>query len=258
MSKRPNFVALSEVNEHSERIIIGDMGLPVGFDQERLLVQLPRLERIASLACMSTLTLAGFRGDTSEYSYGIGGMSSDGVASAVSSKIISRAGLSDSDVDRQGEDIPRGFRWSDASIKINNAEIEERIRSDGDKWDKNVFDEIARAKYMSDALQRGLIKSIHTSIFPEEPFVQTVTKSAALKALDVAWYDLWLPGNAQAAFVVSTVISTLSPMLAAMFYRSIGRELPPAQWSLSDKIHYDRYVAAQGLNAVSRLVRSRK
>jgi hypothetical protein len=258
MSKEARLVPLPEVNECSERIILGDMGLPVGFDQERLLVQLPRLERIAQLAGMGTLTIAGFRGDTTEYSYGVGGMSGDGVGAAVSSMVTSKAKMHESSASQDNSEVPPYLHWHDGSVKINNVEIEERIKGDDEKWSKGVFDERARAKYMSSALQRGLMVATHESVFPDEPLANTLVKSGLKK---VTWAGLigfsWHLGFEQALLLDTAIVIVDKPATSAFRTGVLHKPTPPTKHSLASRIFYDRYMAAQGLNLISRLIRAR-
>lgn len=250
---------LPEVNEQSDRIIIGDMGLPVGFDQERLLVHLPRLERIAHLAGMGTLTIAGFRGDTTEYGYSVGGVSEDGVGSAISSMVTTKAKIHESGAELDKRALPFPHRWHDGSVKINNAEIEDRIKNDGDKWEKGVFDEQARAKYMSDALQRGLVVAAGESTFPDKPLSDTLAISGLKKsACTMIWAYAFKTGVPE-GFLLHTGFSTSFRLALSTLYPALTKKLlPPFKFSLAEHVFYDRYAAAQGLNMASRLVKAKK
>lgn len=44
------YVPLPEVSEHTDRIVVGELGLPVGFDLDRLELHVPRVELICQIA----------------------------------------------------------------------------------------------------------------------------------------------------------------------------------------------------------------
>lgn len=152
MDKR-GYVPLHQVGEYSEKIVVGELGLPVGFDAERLNLHVGRTERAMHWAGIGQLSLAGYHGETTQYGYSADNIFG-GVGTAVGAKVATKAKTYEADSDAHKAESFH-YRWRHTGIKFNNAEIVQRITTD-DKWDKGVFDPTARAHYMDKALKAGI------------------------------------------------------------------------------------------------------
>lgn len=259
MTLRPLYVPLPYVTEYSDTINVGEMGLPVGFDSERLLMHVSAVEKIAKAGDIGKLSIIGFRGDTTEVGYGVGGVSSDGTGTASRAVAVTKARMHDVNMGFDNE-FPSDYQWKNATVRINSAEIDTRIRNDGDKWELGPFDVRGRAKYLNKALQDGLAEATQESVLTED-HVTTLLGSALKKSLSVIFYK-WAFNidTMSAAILVDSAIASASVPInhLAVKIRHKDQELPPRQWSLFVNIHYDRLLAAQGLTRSTQLIRAKK
>jgi hypothetical protein len=144
-------------------------------------------------------------------------------------------------------------------VKINNAEIEQRIKRDDNKWEQGLIDPFARAKYMDKALRVGI-----TAIGRENTFQGDVSGTLLRSALGHSMWTAWfmLFGYAPAEAVIVSTLATAayensvthgSKVLAHKDDRR-GHPLPPRMWSLGEHKHYDRLAIAHGYAATTRLI----
>ena len=91
MSEKLGFIPITEVSEHTDSIRIGELGLPVGIDLERIELNIPRVIRIARWGDIGHLRIEGYKGETTERDFGIGGVSSDGTGAITGSATIARS-----------------------------------------------------------------------------------------------------------------------------------------------------------------------
>ncbi len=245
MKTSNRFVPLAEISEHSDVIAFGEMGLPVGFDIDRLAANVGVLEKVAHFGNIGHLSIVGFRGDVTEEDYTVGGSYSDGTSTAVGSVSVSRAALQEHELQGGQGEHRFGYNWTNTTVKINNAEIENRIKRDGDRWDLGVYDPEARLKYMNKALVSGLQAATGESVFIEGG----VLGQLAYRAVGLPFaYGVWkyLYGLSGDPLVVMTAAS---PALEAGLNhaRNVFKEdgtLPKRQWSVLNYPQFDRYLAA--------------
>jgi hypothetical protein len=144
-------------------------------------------------------------------------------------------------------------------VKINNAEIEQRIKRDDNKWEQGLIDPFARAKYMDKALRVGI-----TAIGREHTFQGdvsgTVLRSALGHSMWTAWFTLFgydldtaVIGALLAPGIYQNTVSHSVQVLAHKDNRR-GYPLPPRMWSLGLNKHYDRLAIAHGYAATTRLI----
>lgn len=253
---KQEFVPIHEVNEHSDIITIGELGLPVGMDTDRLLLNVSGLERIATLGQIGELTIRSYRGDKTEYSLGIGGISSDGSASASRAVTINKAELSKTEgsIDKE---YPPGFRWVKSEVAINNAEIEEQIKNDGDKWDLGVYDPIARAKYMNKALKNGLKEATFDATYPDGIFPPLLSNLMWCGIFYPFWkysYDL----SNQATLLILSAFGASESFINTSFQKYMrGKDnLPNSQLSFVFGSNADRHLASKALLATTKLIKA--
>lgn len=260
MALLPQYIPLPHVTEYSDTISVGELGLPVGFDTERLLMHVSAVEKIARLGDIGALSIVGYRGDTTEVSYSPSGLSSDGTGTASRSVAITKAQLHDLHIDGDDE-LPDHYKWKSATVRINNAEIDTRIRNDGDKWEMGPFDVKARAKYMNKALQSGLAEATQQAVLLDDAFGR-VLGSATKKYVSVIFWSWAWQMDIQSAFVLDTVIDAgaapINHFIQSRGSKRDGKELPPRQWSMFNRVHYDRLLATQGLTRTTQLIRAKK
>ncbi len=126
VKRLPTNVPLPEVNQYADELTIGNLGLPVGFDDERLLVNLRAFHRVRAVAGLGDISIVGTSGDVGGYDYQIGSTDESGTASlgAVSkrhNKPLSSANIS----------WPLGtssFGKPDVTVEVNNSETQEQVK----------------------------------------------------------------------------------------------------------------------------------
>lgn len=262
MSKIPGFVPLPEVNKYTEAIHVGELGLPVGFDTERLELHIGRTARLARLGDIEHTSISGFRGGTTDYSFGVGGISNDGIGTAVRNIAVAKTKLTE--VDIESSKGPLNYRWGHAEVRVNNAEIEERLKAQTDKWELGVFDPKGRAKLMDKAIRHGLCDAAYEVILESNP-PKVLTRSLILQGMDTAFvlatigdqFEYNVKTAAVVGYGMKVALRPLNNFLIQQYAKTEGRELPARQWSLFQRDHYDRYVAHRALSATTRLVRAR-
>ena len=264
MPKQPGLVPIAEVGEYTDQITIGELGLPVGFDLDQLQLHVGRTLRMARFGSIGHLGISGFRGEVSEQGYGIGGISDSGVGTATGAVTISKAELHASEGDFLHEYYHGpGYAWHNVKVKVNNAEIEERIRNDGDKWDRSVFDPFARAKYMNSALKKGMLEATKSNMLGEQPG-RTIMSSALLELTGVNIY--MLAGNLRplSALALRTLVGSVSTVAnhgiqsAAHKDNKVGHPLPPRMFSLARNIYYDRLAMMHAVAPFGKLVTAKR
>ncbi len=255
--KLPSFVPIHEVQEYTDSIVVHNLGLPVGFDEEQLEINLSGLARTAKMAGLGHLSIIGFRGDTTEHGIGVGSVFGDGTASAMKISTMTKAKLHDIDIENDGFGTPREYHWKNAVLKINNAEVEDRIRTDGDKWPRQQFDAQGRAKYMDKSLKGALSSAAYESILPNPPAnigewllmtgVREVVTGGILRINILSKADMlaatvgWLPIHALSHLATKTLLRG---------------DTPPRKWSNMWILPLDRLVAAQALSQTTRFIRA--
>jgi len=253
MSRESHYIPVQNVNDFSDTVAFGELGLPVGMDADRLVVNLDRLEQIAKLGQIGHLTVRGFRGNTTDYAYGVSGMSADGIGTATRSIAVTKANIADADTERK-DDLPNGYRWADATVKINNAEIEERIKNDGDRWDMGLIDPYARAKYMNSALKKGVRTATYDATFPfGAPLEITGFLSIGL-GLNYLIFKGLLGYEHETSLALTAANTALDSPIKEIWHRFIRqKDLPEIQWSVFTSPKLDRYLASRALLETTKL-----
>ncbi len=244
---------MPEVSNYTDAVSIGDLGLPVGFELDRVELNVAALVRTARWGNIGHIIIAGFRGETSAISSGMSSVNGGGSAVASPSISISKASLHDSSVDTDHTSTP-GYRWKRAGLQINNAEIEERIKQDGDKWDKGVFDPAARAHYMNKALRRSLWDASKNSVHSDSDLGWATTCYTVWSAFDVAWGDP-LPIIVVKNLIVGSILNGIKH--GAHVCRDDDERNLPRQWSALQGVYYDRLAVAGVQTAATRFVRAK-
>src|SRR5689334_4379203 len=108
------FVPLPMVNEVSDRISIENLNLPVGFDDERLGVDITRISKFATWAGLGEVSILGYSGRASEI---IIGASANGTDTAVASHATTL------ERDLASGEVAKGKEFPPTLIKINTNEV---------------------------------------------------------------------------------------------------------------------------------------
>ena len=144
----PRVVPLLSVPEYTDQITFSEPGLPVGFDSERIMVSLRRLETVRNLAGLGRISVVG----------------GHEVASPQAALDFTYSSA------RFGE--------PDATIYVNTNLAEQRIRQTGGIAD--LYDPKPRARHLDDAVRRGLSEAaLHANIDSEKLVISAQYYSAA-------------------------------------------------------------------------------
>ncbi len=256
MSKLPRFVPLTEVHEYTDAIKIGELGLPVGLDIDRLELNVKSAVKTARLGNIGELILSGGRGDKSEHSFSVSGADNSGTATAHAVSTVSKASLHKY-TNSSSSKYPSGYNWKRVGIEINNSEVEERIRHDGDKWDLGLYDVNARAKYMNMALKKGLAEASIQSVF-EDIDLKEFTQGALLIAFSYGVQRNLV--HIDPGIYVPTLIG---PSLVNFFNHNRDKimyplGLPNRQHSLLMYFPVDRLALSLGRGSLSKFIRAAK
>lgn len=220
-------VALPEIGNYTDQLTIYP-NFPVGCDESLIGVRLDRVHDVTRMALLGGVVV---RSDESasatESMPAIGGVS-DGTATAVGFA-IRRKKLSEIDGGTETE--------PDVNIRVNNAEMEDRIRGDGKRWRRGVFDEAARSCYLDLAMRRGLASASRARLIPNKSLI----KQAALFPFYVGLQEIL--GGSNPEVLVHAVESTF---IAGLILATIKRrETGINQLSLFSDAHFDRYAVVR-------------
>jgi hypothetical protein len=256
-SKLPTRVPLPEVPHYTEDIVFGGLGLPVGFDQSSLIVNLRSFDRIRKVAGLATVNVFAASSDQEQFDAGITGVGSQGTATVGLAGKRTKKPVASGAVDYHNSALQDIGATPSATIKIDNTEIETRIE-EGEKYKKGVFDQQARAKFLNKAIKRGLSEAGFSASFnrgslafsaftyaawvPTHPFGFTPLESAVLAGPIVN------PA-------ISIAVSAWQSMHTGEDMKQLMREF---RYSLFAGCTPDRYVAGSELIAASKLIRASK
>lgn len=169
------YVPLPDVGEHSDRITIGQLGLPVGFDESALLLNVKGIERAATVAGLSRIAITGGEGAHDQESFSISGIGSDGSIAAGGLRKVRQAPLytdTPSPISRNA--INRYYRPKE--LRLNMSGVEAKIQADGRRWQRGLLDPGARAHYMN----KGLQDAVWRAGIESHTLLRRDTRSSAL------------------------------------------------------------------------------
>lgn len=154
-SRVAEYVPLPDVGEHSDRITIGQLGLPVGFDERQLLLNVPMVERTATMAGLGHISISAGEGAHDELSFTASGIGRDGSITAGGLRRVRKASLHDSPRLSIEDTLPYQ-RYRPEGLRINMSAVEDSIQADGNRWKRGLLDPGARAHYMNKGLRGAL------------------------------------------------------------------------------------------------------
>lgn len=152
-SNLPKLVPLPEVPHYTEDITFGNLALPQGLDEERLLVNVRGINRIRSAAGLGTVSVVGKREETSTYDYGVTGIDSSGAATFSASRKSRKASIAKGSLTFPTPSSIIGK--PQVTISVNTAEVEEKIKNHGESL-ANLYQPAPRAKILNQAVRCGL------------------------------------------------------------------------------------------------------
>lgn len=160
------YVALPNIVPERDGIVFEAMNLPVGLDEERIVVNTKAIRRIARIAGLGGITVVGGEGKTSDYSADVTGISNDGSATLRStifkkqSSFVNGVKVNSWHEDETWasyNDAPQSdyFRYGPVLISANTNERDERLR-DTNKYKFGLYDTKGHANFIDKTLSAGL------------------------------------------------------------------------------------------------------
>lgn len=165
--KTAELLPLPQVEPERDGISFEGLSFPVGFDEERLLVNPRTVQKVAHLAGLGGITIVGNKGEKSEDVIGISGISSDGSASMGlvgrkrkdkyinSVKVMSQA---EAAIWTDEGLLPAEYSYRPAFIVANLSERDEKLRTD-DRYTQGLLDPKGHADFLNKTLSKGLIEA---------------------------------------------------------------------------------------------------
>ncbi|HVX23875.1 MAG TPA: hypothetical protein VG992_00835 [Candidatus Saccharimonadales bacterium] len=155
-SKLPRLVSLPEVSEYTDNVVFGNLGLPVGFDDERLQVNLRAFRRVQRVAGLATVSVVSAAGERDQFDFNISGVDADGAATMRGAAKRHKQPLSTGNTQFPADTTM--FDNPDVIIKVNTGEVEARTQT-SEKYKKGLLDPKAQARFLDKAVRRGLTEA---------------------------------------------------------------------------------------------------
>lgn len=256
LNKIPSDVPLPEIPRHTEEVIFGGLGLPVGFDQERLRVNLRAFERIRLTAGLGTVSIVAVESEAEPTDAGVTSIDKQGAATASFAGKRHRKPLASGLVSEPQNNMGLLCLPESTTVRLDNTEIESRIEESG-RYKKGVFDATARAKYLNRAIKSGLSEASFDASFAKHRLIFSSMVYGAMP-VDAMMFNIPLG-------LAMSVTGFGNNVLAAGFFSAIvgdGMEeklkvFAHYRHSLFFGVTPDRWIMARGMLTTSKLVKAR-
>lgn len=250
--KIPRAVPLPEVGKHTDDVVFGNLGLPVGFDDERILVNLRCINRVRAVAGLGSVSVIGEKGDTSSYDYNVTSMDSGAATFGAVSKQNKTPASSGSVTFPTPSTL---FGKADTTIAINNSEIEERLRTKHGTI--GLYEPVPRARELNAAVKTGLAHAAIDANIDKGKLKMAVRLYGIMGAFGIAAGAS--PGR---ALLIPAVMGPMFLNLHVLRESSMYQKNPFPIWrelrqSLLVGPALDRVVVANGILKCSRLMKAR-
>lgn len=241
------YIPLPEVNDSSDVLHIGRLGLPVGFDQERLLINVGAIEKAIAWGGLSHLVIDANEGQKRSVSI-TAHSDAGGRLMATGSGSLRKARLQSSTTEQN--QLP-GYHDSldkihydktSAHIVINTSEKDQRILDKQKKWPRGPHEVDAQATVLNMTIQEGLKSAITSSHFNRPKAITTTMMCGASGFMRHAEQSAT---SAEFAEAIAVTFIGMNAVMAA-YGRIIDKyHLPDRQWSVFVGVPFDRHVVAR-------------
>lgn len=185
----PRSVPLPEVEDYTDRIEFRNLGLPLGFDDEKMLVNLRAFQLVQIFSGLGSISIDGSTNNIESEAPEVASISSDGTASAAA-----RVGLSYKALGRGTIQFPSGNSYigdADATVTLDTQEIDRRLSSI--KNGAYLLSPKKRAKYFNSGVSSGLTDvNFHANIDRQKSMTSILSNGvaipSALMAEDISLY----------------------------------------------------------------------
>lgn len=250
VQKIPQYVPLPEVSSYTDEVIFGNLNLPIGFDDERLLVNVRAFNRVRAAAGLGRVSVHAESGVTPDFSATISGLDASGAASLGA---VSRGEKRSSAIGNvRYPSAASMYDRPDADVSIDSSVMDESLRG------STLRDPRPRARSLDRAVRVGLMDASRNANFDVAKLKQSGWCYGWLCSLGlVGGNDIFesLAGTAR--------LSVIAPLL---LYAGVARSSTEAGVSVRDSLSRvrksyfvgctpDRFVAGAAVIASSRFIR---
>lgn len=267
--KLPKVVPLPKVGDYTSHVVFGNLGLPVGFDEEQLLVNLRGFQRVQKLAALGDITIHGATGESGTYEHNVDGINGDGSITLRGVAKRQKNPLSQGIVTYPeqrtiyGEDYSSFYNKPDVTIKVNNAETHERIQENSDRFPRRDFDPSARAFFLNKAIRQGLVTA------SKDANVSNAKVKEGLQRYAIGVAIVYLLGSrsiqeavalAAASGVgvgfISQVTNSMNESSSLGYSERVARNMRTYRKSLFIGATFDRMIAGSTVASVTRFIKA--
>ena len=253
MRSVPADVPLPDVPRHTDDVIFGALDIPVGFDQDRVLINLRAFQRIRAVAGLGTISISAGKPEAEQFDADIDGIDVQGTASLRGIGRRQRNPLSSS---RLQFPIPTFtvYGQPDVSILVNNSEIESRV-DESEKYPRGMADEKARSIYLNSAVIKGLSTAIRRANIDKDKGMASAFYLAITAGL-VAFHpapevaSIYGVGSNTTCAYLNTYRSIFDNEDSATVFKNYRH-------SFFAGCTFDRYALSRGILACSTLIKAR-
>jgi hypothetical protein len=250
----PALVPLPDISTYSDMVTFGNLGLPVGFDDERVLVNLRAINRVRSIAGLGGVSIIGERGDTSTYDYNVTSMDTSGSATFGAVSKQNKTPLAQGNL--TFDSGSSSFGKPEVNIALNTSEAEERIKTQHGL--SGLYEAKPRAKYLNSAVKQGLADAVVDANIDKEKFKITARAYGFFAGLGLIGGG-GVPRALAVGFIAGPVLTNLNVFrTASMQYPEDAMEIwKEYRQSAFIGMSLDRLVAASGVLKASRIIKAK-
>lgn len=237
-----NFVPLPEVSKHTDSLRIASLGLPVGFDEERLAFNVTAFEKVMKWGDLRSYTVCAEEGERRSIDVGIDGANSDGTTNAIGKAAISKVKLQNTSLKEEGisDDVWVSdvfYERAEAVVRINSSEKEQRILDKSNRWPRGPLEPKAQAYFIDRAARQGLRTAVLKNHYRKYKELAVVYGAG----LSVGCTIIQEPPPPDILIDLQVLA-----LLHAVYAQARGLSVKDRQWSLLPVAPIDRHIMARG------------
>lgn len=250
---------LPEVGEYTDMITVGALGLPVGFDESALVLNVGGMLRLNAMAGLGKVTIVGEQGEPTKFSADIGSVSGDAIALR-GIRVAKKAPLynqqpSYDDPEYGNVGVFAQYSQRSAILSLNTTANTESIRADGTKkWPRSELEPAAQARYMNQGLKAAIIHEAVESFTSDQ--IDAGIIGSVLGLIYTAGALTGGPGFGVYGVFCGTAAYQVLAEVEHRFRKHHHPDTPPRIRSILPQVHPDRIVATYALARMTRLMKS--
>lgn len=155
LNEIPSLVPLPKVPQYTEDITFGNLELPQGFDEERLLVNLPAFQRVRRVAGLGSISIRVVDGEALDYFPIVQGLDASGAATMGSAAPKPHRSMATGNV--RFPTPATQYDSPDVTVNIDNAAYKKKLEENSRKNGVVILrDPVPRARSLNSAVCSGL------------------------------------------------------------------------------------------------------